>query len=329
MVKMRKKRNRAIEAKTPLSIEETITDLADSNKPLSSSGLAELSDLNPEELRFFNQVWEKIKTKRQQQIIYRLVELAEDNLELSFDGIFKYRLKDRDEEVRSKAIEGLWENEEVTFIEPLINLMEQDSSIKVQQAAATALGKFAMLAEHQKLAPDYISRLSRALLATINDNSKPTEVRRRALEAVAPLSLPQVSQAIMEAYQSGQPKLKVSAIYAMGKNCDPAWLQMLLKELYSASTEVRYEAAGACGELGEGAATPYLAKLIDDSDTDVQLAAIQALGKIGSNEAKEQLELCLNHQSEAVQQAAEQALYELEVMAEPLSTPWLKFRRPE
>jgi HEAT repeat protein len=326
---MRKQRNRAIEAETPSSIEETIADLADSNKPLRGSSLADLSDLNPEELQLFNRVWEKIKPKRRQQITYRLVELAEDNLELNFDGIFKHRLKDRDEEVRSKAIEGLWENEEVSFIEPLINLMEQDSSTKVQQAAATALGKFTMLAEHQKLAPDYISRLSRALLATINDKNKPTEVRRRALEAVAPLSLPQVGQAIMEAYQSGQPKLKVSAIYAMGKNCDPAWLQILLKELSSTSAEVRYEATGACGELGEDAATPYLAKLIDDTDTDVQLAAIQALGKIGSSEAKEQLELCLSHQSEAVQQAAEQALYELELMAEPLSTPWLKFRRPE
>jgi HEAT repeat protein len=326
---MRNQKNRAIEAETLISIEETIADIADSNKPLRSSRLVDLSDLNPEELQLFNRIWEGIKPKRRQQIIYRLVEIAEDNLELNFDGIFKYRLKDRDEEVRSKAIEGLWENEEVYFIEPLINLMEQDNSIKVQQAAATALGKFAMLAEHQKLAPDCTSRLSQALLATINDKNKPIEVRRRALEAVAPLSLPQVSQVITEAYQSGQPKLKVSAIYAMGKNCDPTWLQILLNELSSASAEIRYEAAGACGELGEEAVTPYLTKLIDDTNTDVQLAAIQALGKIGSSEAKEQLELCLSHQSEAVQQAAEQALCELESMAEPLSTPRLKFRRPE
>jgi len=326
---MRKQSNRAIEAKTSSSIEATIADLADSDKPLLNSRLADLSDLNPEELRFFDQVWEKIKPKRQRQIMYRLVELAEDKLELNFDSIFKRRLKDPNEEVRSKAIEGLWENEEASFIEPLINLMEQDSSIKVREAAATALGKFAMLAEYQKLAPDHISRLSRTLLATINDKNKPAEVRRRALEAVAPLSLPQVRQAIMKAYQSGNPKLKVSAIYAMGKNCDPAWLQILLKELSSANAEVRYEAAAACGELGEGEAAPYLTKLIDDTDADVQLAAIQALGKIGGSEAKEHLELCLSHQSEAVCKAAEQALYELEVMAEPTSAPWIKIRRPE
>jgi len=89
-----------------LPIEETITDLADSDKPPVNSKLIDLSHLNPEELRVFKQAWAAIEPKRRQQIMYRLVELIQDSLKLSFDSIFKNCLKDRDAEVRSKAIEG-------------------------------------------------------------------------------------------------------------------------------------------------------------------------------------------------------------------------------
>ena len=302
-----------------LPIEETIADLGNSDKPLLSSRLAELSNLNSEELALFEQAWAAIEPKRRRQIMYRLVELAEDNFELDFDSIFKSRLKDRDAEVRSKAIEGLWESEEASLIDPLIILLNQDSSEKVQATAATALGKFAMLAELKKLRPSHKSKVCQALLTVIDDKSKPIEVKCRALEAAAPLSLPQMKKAIVEAYQSSNPKLRTSALFAMGKSCNHSWLPILLKELASVDAEMRYEAAGACGELGEKEAAPYLLELISDPDVDVQLAAIQALGKIGGPEAKDCLERCLNNPSEIIQQAAEQALYQLEAGEEPLS----------
>ncbi len=291
-----------------LPIEKTIADLADSDKPLVNSKLIDLSNLNPEDLRVFKQAWAAIELKRRQQIMYRLVEFSQGNFEFNFDSIFKNCLKDRDAEVRSKAIEGLWESEEASLINPLVNLLEQDSSEKVQASAATALGKFAMLAEHKKLRSCHTSRVYQALLTTISDKSTPLEIRCHALEAAAPLNLPPVRKAIIEAYQGHNSKLRISAIYAMGKNCDHFWLSILLKELASADAEIRYEAVGACGELGEEKVAPYLTELINDPDIDVQLAAIQALGKIDGNEAKKCLKQCLNNPSEAIRQVAEQAL---------------------
>ena len=300
-------------------IEETIVDLGNSDKPLLSSRLVDLSNLNSEEVGFFKQVWATIEPKRRRQIIHRLVELAEDNFELNFDTIFWSCLKEQDAEVRSKAIEGLWENEEASLIDPLISLLEHDSSKKVQAAAAIGLGKFAMLAELKKLRSCHTSKVCHALLTVISNKSKPIEVRRRALEAAAPLSLPQVKKAIIEAHQSHNSKLKVSAIYAMGKNCHRSWLPILLKELANTDAEIRYEAAGACGELGEEEAVPYLIELINDPDVDAQLAAIQALGKIGGSEAKGFLQQCLNNPSEVIQRQAEQSLYELEVEEKPFT----------
>ncbi|MBE9482718.1 MAG: HEAT repeat domain-containing protein [Chloroflexi bacterium] len=300
-----------------LPIEKLISDLANSNKPLSSSGLTELSNLSSEDMEFICRIWESIESKRRQQIIYRLVELAENNFELNFDSIVRNCLKDQDAEVRSKAIVGLRESEEASLINPLIDVLRYDSSEKVQVAATIVLGKFAMLAEHKKIRSCHISKLGEALLSVIGDRSKPVDVRRRALEAAAPLSVPQVRKIIVEAYQSRNSKIRAGAVYAMGKSCNHFWLPILLEELANADTEIRYEAARACGELGEEEAVPCLIELLRDPDTDVQLAAIQALGKIGSGEAKEYLEECLNNPNDLVQEAAEQSLEYLKIVADP------------
>lgn len=307
-----------MEPTLPVSPEDAIAHLANSSEPLLNARLAELTSLNQTELELLKGLWTTIEPERRQQIVRRLVELAEDNLELNFDSIFKYCLTDRDDEVRAHAIDGLWENEEASLVEPLINLMK-DSSEKVQAAAALALGKFAILAEHDKLRSSYKTRLQQALLAAFNDKDRSIEVRRRALEAAAPLSLPEVKQAITEAYHSSDSRLKVSSLYAMGKSYDSDWLPVLLKELASADAELRYEACGACGELEEETAVLDLVKLVKDSDADVRMAAIQALGKIGTTQARDCLKECVQSNNEAVRQTAEQALSELEAREDPLS----------
>ncbi len=304
-----------MEPAASLPFAEAMANLASHDELLSISKLAHLSAPDSAEMALFAPAWAKIEVERRRQVLSRLVELTEDNLELDFDRIFRHCLRDEDAEVRSKAIEGLWENEETSLIAPLLNLLEQDSTEEVRAAAAAALGKFTMLAELGKLRSDHKASISRALLAIINDKSKPLEVRRRALEAIAPLSIPEVATAINKAYHSDNYRLRASAVYAMGRNSGPYWLPLLLKELDSPEEEIRYEAAGACGELREEEATPCLIRLTDDPDTGVQLAAIRALGMVGGKEAREHLQQCLNHPSEPARDAAEQALEELEAEA--------------
>jgi HEAT repeat protein len=303
---------------TSSNIKDIIAVLVDSAQPLTSSGLGELSNRSEADREVLEQSWATIEPKRRQQIVSRLVELSEDDVELNFDEIFKYCLKDPEPEVRRRAIEGLWENEETSLITPLIYILEQDPSAEVQAAAATALGKFTTLAEHGKLRDTHMVAILKVLLTILADAARPTEVRRRALEAAGPLSQHEVKEAITWAYQGSDAKLKIGAIYAMGKNCDPDWLPVLLKELTSTDAEMRYEAASALGELGEETAVPHLIELIKDREVDVRLAAIQALGKIGGKEAEECLEQHLISSNEAIRQAAEDALEEMETWQDPL-----------
>ena len=312
-----------------IPFEQVTAELADDDKPLLNASLACLSDLSRQQLNLLENTWGNIDLKRRRQIIHRLAELAEDDISLNFEAIFKHHLNDQDEEIRSSAIEGLWENEDPSLIVPLINLMQQDVSEIVQSTAALALGRFAMLAEHRKIAAKYRQRLSRSLLAVFNDDNKAIEVRRRALEAASSIGLKRVKQAITAAYYNNNPTIRASAIYSMGRNCDSYWLPILTAELNSRDAELRYEAAVACGELGEEEAVPTLILLTDDSDTDVQLAAVQALGNIGGNEAREHLEKCLESPTEAMRQIAAHALHELEVLAEPLSLNELDYGDPD
>lgn len=298
-------------------IAQTLAHLAQADYTRPNPRLLDLSNLDSAEEKLFEQTWAGIKTEVRRQIIRQLVELAEDNVELNFDSIFRHCLQDSDTEVRRKAIEGLWECEDVTLISPLIELMERDSSTEVRAAAATSLGNFALLAEWRKIRSRYASRIAEALLSVVGDPAKPVEIRCRALESVAPLSLPEVTEAIKGAYYQGDAEFKSSAICAMGRNCDTAWLPILIAELSSADVTMRYEAAQACGELGEGEAVPYLAELVDDPATEVALTAIQALGRIGGGEAKKRLQQLLEEAEEIVRQAAREALAESEAEEEP------------
>jgi HEAT repeat protein len=301
-----------------LPFKQIINELSNENLPILNAKLVGLSGLNRQQLNILNKVLKNIDVRKRQWIIKRLCELAEDDVSLDFNEIFKGCLRDEDEDVRYLAIEGLWENVETSLIEPLISLTEHDSSHKVQSAAALALGRFTLLAEHQKISKDYVPRLSQFLISTLNDNKKPIDVRCRSLEAVAPLSLPEVKHVINDSYNNDNPMLKTSSIYAMGRNCAPYWLPILLSELSTNDYKMRYEAVVSCGELGMKEAIPYLIEITNDDDADIRMASVQALGKIGGNEAQEHLKKCIEHHSEAMHQATIQALHELEMITEPL-----------
>ena len=105
--------------------------MADTGKVLVNTHLAALSDMAAPAIKNFRQVWKTIDPKRRREIIIRLNELASDSVELNFDSIFLSCLRDPDGDVRSEAINGLWENEEPALIPLLIDLLNNDPEEKV------------------------------------------------------------------------------------------------------------------------------------------------------------------------------------------------------
>jgi len=299
------------------TLELYLEELRDLSQPLAASKLAILSDLPHDEIELFRREWPAIDVSRRRQILERLAEIAEDNLELDFDDVFRSCLDDEDSEVRVKAVEGLWGYEGHSLIEPLVALLVNDLEHSVRAAAADALGRYALLAQLGQLPEDYAGRVEEALLTAFNRIDEHPAVCCRVLEAISALSKPHVEEMIRQAYRSDSLEFQASAVYAMGRNCNPGWLPILLKELRSPNPQLRFEAAMACAELEAEEAVPHLIELTEDSDAEVQLSAIEALGRIGGSDAKERLKECLGSPEETIREAAQESLEELRFWEDP------------
>jgi HEAT repeat protein len=252
-------------------------------------------------------------------MISTMVELAEDNPELDFCAIFKMCLKDKDETVLERAMEGLWEYEDRSIIPGLIQILRSNRSPEVRAAAAVALGKFAFLVQDGKLLQKDADAVRENLMAVVADPDEHLEVRRRSMEAVAPFNTPEVKQYICWAYESEDLKLKASSIYAMGRTGEPDWLPILIKELQNKEPAVRYETANACGELGDEEVVPHLISLLQDDDYQVQIAGVNALGKIGGPLAKRVLLRCIKEGDASLEEAARTALDNVRFLEDPMT----------
>jgi HEAT repeat protein len=222
---------------------------------------------------------------------------------------------DEDEVVRSQAIEGLWEDEDLALAGLLVRLLGDDPSESVRVAAAISLGRFVLLGELEKIQAAPAMMVENGLLGAIYDPHETLEVHRRAVESIAYSGQAQVRDIIEMAYCDDEEQMRISAVFAMGRNADPIWREMVTAELDHPNPEMRYEAARACGELEASAALSALIYLIEaDPDSEVQEMAIWALGRIGGKEARRVLEACCESEDEALRQAAEEALDELDFL---------------
>jgi HEAT repeat protein len=300
-------------------MEQTLIKLLEGTKP-SAVQVAKLSNLSAAELAVFRAGWPALPDERRRAVVHLAVELAENDVELDFTGVFRAGLADADAEVRATAIEGLWEDEEFRTADALVTLLRHDPDEAVRVAAAVGLARFAVLAEGGKLYAPSAARVRAALLAAATDAAESGEVRRRAVEAFGAFGGDQAKTLIAEFYASSEVKLRASAVYAMGRSGDEHWLPTVLRELESDEPELRFEAARAAGELVNPRAVVPLITLLDDEDVEVRLAAVGALGEIGGEVARKALQQCVRRSDPAVRDAATEALSQLDLDSNPLTT---------
>jgi HEAT repeat protein len=289
------------------SFDDVLARLKSNNKP-SAAEIAALSLPFPEDALKFKYLWPSLGADARASLLGRMLELAEDDATLDFTALYRIILDDASAPLRAAALGGLADTEDITLMRKLIRIMQSDPEASVRAAAAESLGRFVLLAEHGRLGEGSANSLAGALLGVHGDDAEEIEVRRRALEAMAYLSRHDVRQAITDAYDSGDPLLRASAMFAAGRNLDPSWLDTLLDEMDSDLPEMRYEAAVASGEYQDERAVPGLVRLTEDHDAEVRLAAVTALGKIGGQQARERLEELTAAEDEAVRVMAAQAL---------------------
>jgi HEAT repeat protein len=273
-------------------VEETLRLLeAGEESGFSSALYYGLSGLDVDQASRFRSVWQNLATGFRRKVIRSLVDAGETNFELVYEPIGRAVLDDEDDDIRALAIELIWDDDLPETMERLIDIAHRDSSVDVRAAAASALGNFILKGELEELPPGSTDAAVEAVIAIWNDQNEEVDVRRRALEAISNSSHPIVEPAIRDAMHSDEPQMRLSAIFAMGRSCDPQWSPYVLEALESTDEAVLYEAARAAGELEITDAITPLKRLAHGDDIEVRDAAIWALGEIGGAEARKALEL--------------------------------------
>ena len=301
-----------------MTLELYFQKIGTESTPLKYGDLAQLSGLTDSDVSSMERLWASVPVERRRMLIERLLTMAENNIDLDFTSVFKHSLSDEDPMVRALGVNGLWESNDRKLVMPLIALLQEDSHKDVRASAAVALGKFGALAQDGKLLSRDGERIKEMLLNSLEEPDEDPDVWRRVLEAAAVFNTPRVRELIGNAYASEESKLRISAIFAMGKTADAAWLPTLIKAVGDDDPAIRYESAIALGELAEEKAVPHLIPLINDHDTQVQLASIKSMGAIGGQLATRALQKCLNSDDDSIREAAEVALSDLGVEDDPM-----------
>lgn len=287
--------------------------LATEGAILTQEVLKDLSSPSRADVALFCERFGALSAARRREVVALLAEQAERDFMLDFDDLLISCLDDPDATVRCSAIEGLWEDERVTLIAPLLRLLRSDPEDAVRAAAATSLGRFVYLAECEELDEQRGETVRQALRQVVDDPQENIDVARRAIESLAFINNDQVRRLIDRAYAHGDPRFRESALFAMGRSADRFWAEIVLGDLLDPSPSIRYEATRASGELHLRRAVPQLIELGRDVDREVQLMAIWALGQIGGKRARTVLERWAAEEEDAVRaEAAVEALEELE-----------------
>src|SRR5262245_18046958 len=214
-------------------------------RKLSHSTLAKLSGLSRRQIDDFLPTWNDLPVAERRRAMRTLIDLAEDNVELDYNDLFGRLIGDGDAEVRSLAIEGLWEDDRASTADLLVKTAQEDRDETVRAAAVDGLGRFALRLALDEVRAPLADRIRAALLDLASPHT-PLELRRRAVEAGGYLGgEPPFRAAVQSAYAAPDPRLKASAIKAMGRSCDITWHDTIVRELGSSEAVIRFEAAHA------------------------------------------------------------------------------------
>ena len=102
-------------------------------------------------------------------------------------------------------------------------------------------------------------------------------VRSRSADALATMS-PSATRPLLDAIGSGDSRVRMGAVYALGSHRDPAVVPALIRSATGdRSIDVRWAALLALGEAGDPAAVPCCVRSLKDPDRYIRYGAANAL----------------------------------------------------
>ncbi len=274
--------------KKNIPFTQVIDALLDTTQPFPPHFLHRFSDLSDQELFLLKKAWSQIRTNRREGLLEDLEELAEADTLLNFDNVAIFALEDEDSGIRERAIQLLWETEDVKLAPRFIKIMENDPVERVRAAAAAVLGQFVYLGELDQIPATIHEKVEESLLEQFTKNEAKL-IRRKALESLGYSGRDEAGALIENAFSTNEKDWMVSALYAMGRSADIRWESSILKMLNHDQPEVQEEAVRAAGGLELAAAREPLLDMLEERDSldeGVYAALIWSLSQIGGSHVK-------------------------------------------
>ena len=278
----------------PISVTKLIDALLDESTPFHPRYLNRLSDLDPEDVALFFEVWPKVSLHRRIALLEDLEEIHMADDLLCFEEVARIALKDENPGVRLRAIRILREYELVDLLPTFQIMAEHDADTDVRAEAAAALGTYIYMGEVEDISPIKLKKVEDCLLSLLSSQA-PVQVQRRALESMGFSSRKEVPGLIENAYASKDMDWVITSLFAMGRSANSRWNPKVLKMLTHPHPGVRAEAACAAGELEIKSARPALVELLEDADFDVRMASIWSLSQVGGKGVRKVLERLLEN----------------------------------
>jgi hypothetical protein len=151
-------------------------------------------------------------------------------------------------------------------------------------------------------------RVREELRKAFEDRTAPKEVRRRVLEGSVRAPQDWHTDAVREAYSSGDREWTLTAAFCM--RYVPGFNAEIMKLLESKDAEIYYEAISAAGEREVEEAWPHVRALLKPptKDKHLLLAAIEAAPGVNPEEARMFLADLLGSNDEEIVEAADEAI---------------------
>jgi len=266
----------------PIEIREILE--GDASVPVHR--LYQLSDMTPGDMAKFVDIWPDLDDERRRVVLRHMTDISEEDFLVDYSGIFAHCLADPYPPVRIAALDGLWDSERISLILPILDMAKNDPDLEVRRQAAATLGHYIVLGQWDVIPLKYTEPIVEGLFSIIDNDASDPPVRRAALESISATPHEKVHGLIEEAYDSGDIKMQISAVFAMGQSADTRWLPIIRDEMQSPYEDMRIEAVRAAGSIGKSELIADVADLVTDDDLEVSLAAIAALGEIGTTEGQ-------------------------------------------
>jgi len=281
------------------TVEDALAALPiDPNKIIPPAVVYGFANMDPIDLEQVRAVWRSLPDPQREIIMERLAEVGEVDFMTDYAVFARVGFDDPSPVVRECAIKAAWTDEDLNQLKTLMQIAQQDPVVAVRAAAIDQIGNLIAAAEMD--GGDERTESAEAMMLTMLKQPNLAPILYCALlEALAySTQNSEISGRIMDAFNSGDKLLVISALTAMGNTIDPAWEEQVIRGYDSQDNDIRLAAILAAGSIG----LPYLVYrtflIAIEESGELPKAALWALTEIANAEAIECLQNLLTFANE-------------------------------